>query len=351
VGDDETQVLRLHTRYSSGRPVNTYDIQSFLGLTDIEGDKPREVDIEGSTRVGNRIYWTGSHSHADVGEIRTNRARIFATDIVEAGTNTTVNYVGRYEHLKADLIDWDAANGHGKGANYLGFAASAADGVLPKEIRGAGFNIEGLAMAPGSTTIAWIGFRAPIVPATNRLYTLIVPVLNFDVLAISDSTPGLAAFGDPIELDFQGRGIRSFEGDTNGYLIITGPPSNIPTPIPPYDYKMYSWSGNPADPPRQHAADFTGLNPEALVELPPHPWTEASQFQILSDNGRTDYYNDGTQGKHLPEPNFKKFRSDIITLGPVVRPQPFFTSITQTDGITSLQWRATISAGENGFTI
>jgi hypothetical protein len=197
-------------------------------------------------------------------------------------------------------------------------------------------------MAPGSTTIAWIGFRAPIVPATNRLYTLIVPVLNFDVLAISDSTPGLAAFGDPIELDFQGRGIRSFEGDTNGYLIITGPPSNIPTPIPPYDYKMYSWSGNPADPPRQHAADFTGLNPEALVELPPHPWTEASQFQILSDNGRTDYYNDGTQGKHLPEPNFKKFRSDIITLGPVVRPQPFFTSITQTDGITSLQWRATI---------
>jgi hypothetical protein len=339
VGDDETQILRLYRRYFSGPPVNGYDVEPFLQLTDFENGRAREVDIEASTRMGDRIYWMGSHSHANIGEIRTNRSRIFATDVVEAGANTTLTYVGRYEHLKDDLVDWDVNNRHGKGANYYGLALGAADGVAPKEPHGIGFNIEGLAMAPGSATTAWIGFRAPLVPATNRLFALIVPVTNFDQVAVSNGPRGSARFGTPIELDFQGRGIRSFEGGSEGYLIVTGPAGDIPTPFPPHDFKVYTWSGDPADRPRQHDADLTGLNPEAIVELPPQPWTPQSRFQVLSDNGRFVFYNDGVEGKQLPYPNFKKFRSDIITLGPVVRPQPFFTAISYDLGLTTLVWR------------
>jgi len=340
VGDDETQLIRLYSRHVSGPPITGFQMNPFLALTDFEDDKPREVDIEGSTHVGDRIYWTGSHSHADIGEIRTNRARIFATDLIGTDTNATIEYVGHYEHLKADLVVWDSSDAHGKGANYYGFADSTAAGVLPKEPTGAGFNIEGLTMAPGSTNVAWLGFRAPIVPATNRLYALIVPVLNFTDLAISNSPIGSARFGEPIELDLQGRGIRSFEGDTNGFLLITGPPGNIPTPAPPSDFKIYTWSGESADQPLQHDLDLTGLNPEAIIELPPHPWTESSQVQIMSDNGRTIFYDDGIPGKQLPDANFKKSRSDIFPLGPVVAPRPFFTSVLCDSNQVHLTWRS-----------
>src|SRR5262249_52369499 len=153
----------------------------------------------------------------------TNRSRLFATDLSGTGAASTLAYVGRYEHLKMDLVNWDHSNAHGRGADYFGLAASAAEGVLPKEPDGSGFNIEGLAMAPGSTNIGWIGFRAPLVPATNRVHALIVPVLNFDKLAIGNGPVGSAVFGAPIELPLGCRGIRSIEGDTNGYLIVAGP--------------------------------------------------------------------------------------------------------------------------------
>jgi hypothetical protein len=177
VGDDENQVLRLYHRHQSGFPVATFDITPFLGLTDIEDGKPREVDIEASTRVGNRLFWMGAHSHANIAEGRTNRSRIFTTDLSGSGTNISLNYVGRYDYLKLDLVNWDANNGHGKGANYYGLAASTEEGVDPKATNG--FNIEGLTMMAGSAEAAYVALRAPIIPAALRTYALLVPVLNF----------------------------------------------------------------------------------------------------------------------------------------------------------------------------
>jgi hypothetical protein len=37
--------------------------------------------------------------------------------------------------------------------------------------------------------------------------------------------------------------------------------------------------------------------------------------QVISDTGRTIYYNDAVPAKLLPHPAFKKFRSDWIELG------------------------------------
>ena len=339
VGDDENQVLRLYRRHESGLPLSQFDMTPFLDLVDIENGTAREVDIEASTRVGSRLFWMGAHSHANIGEMRLNRGRIFATDIVGAGGETALTYAGRYDYLKEDLVSWDRNNLHGKGADYFGLAASAADGVEPKLPDGSGFNLEGLAMAPGSVTAAYVACRAPIVAATNRNYALIIPVLNFTTLAISGAGPGSAVFGDPIEMDLYGRGIRSLEGSAGGYMLIGGPAGDLPGDYP-QDFRLYTWTGHPLEAPQQRAADLAGLNPEGVIELPPSPWTAESTVDIVSDNGKKVYYDDGIIAKHLTEPNFKKFRSDTVRLGEIVKPAPWILSTRISEGGVILTWRA-----------
>ncbi len=348
VGDDENQKLRLFDRHGSGGPIAQFDMSPFLGLTDFYSDgRPREVDIEASTRVGNRIYWMSAHSHSGTNEThavetRTNRSRVFATDLAGTGASSTLSYVGRYDFLKLDLVNWDQNNIHGRGADYFGLAASTAAGVDPKALDGSGFNIEGLCMAPGSATTAYVAFRAPVVSSTNRAYALIVPVLNFTTLAVGTGPPGSAQFGAPIELNLGCRGIRSIEGNASGgYLIVAGPPGPLPeAPSPPNDFRLFTWSGQPGDPPQERAADLSGLNVEGIVELPPGLWTATNQFQLISDSGTTVYYGDGVQAKHLPVTNFKKSRTDWVALGEIVVPTPVIRSITVGGGNTLITWKA-----------
>jgi hypothetical protein len=341
VGDDENQRIRLYSRTNSGPPVALFDMNPFLNLQDFyDNGSPKEVDIEGSTHVGNRIYWLGSHSHAGDAEIRTNRARLFGTDIAGSGTNVTLTYAGHYEFLKFDLLNWDAHGEHGKPNFHYRLAESSAEGVDPKDTNGVGFNMEGLAMAPNTTNTAYLGFRAPLVPPTNRVHALVIPVTNFATLASSQSPPGSARFGAPIEVNLGGRGIRSFESIGNNYLIVAGPPG-VASGIPPSDFKLFTWSGNPADQPQQLSAEFPGLNVEGIVALPPLPWTSNSLVQLMSDNGVELYYNDDIQAKHLPIREFKKFRTDWIRLGHVVTPQPFIRAAVKIeDAAMSITWHS-----------
>jgi hypothetical protein len=193
-------------------------------------------------------------------------------------------------------------------------------------------------MAPGSTNTAWVAFRAPLVPATNRTFALIVPVLNFATLAVSGAGPGSAVFGTAIELDLYGRGIRSIEGTTNGYILSAGPPGDVA--VYPNDFRLFTWSGDPAEQPQQRAADLAGLLPEGIAELPSVPWDAQTQVQLITDNGTTIFYNDGLQNKHLPVDGFKKFRSDWVALGAIVDPIPVITAVQANGTNVSLTWRA-----------
>ncbi|MBI1839531.1 MAG: hypothetical protein HYR88_01605, partial [Verrucomicrobia bacterium] len=339
IGDDENEVLRVYDRSLSGLPLQRFNMTPALGLTDIENGIPREVDIEGSTRVGDRLFWIGSHSNSEIGDLRPNRSRIFATDLSLQADGIDLAYAGRYDHLKEDLVAWDTSNGHGKGANYYGLAQSAAQGVDPKARDGSGFNIEGLAMAPGSVEIGYIGLRAPLAPAARRTHALIVPVLNFTALAVSGGPPGSSKIGNPIEMDLFGRGFRSIEGVGNHYLIVAGPPGPASGRYPS-DFRLYTWTGDPQDAPELRTAALDGLNPEGIVELPTPPWNPSTPFQLISDNGTKLWYGDDVITKLLPEVNFKKCQIDWVSLGAVTKPQPILLKFDVKKDRTELLWRA-----------
>lgn len=316
VADDEDQTIRLYDRDQSGLPLASFNFTANLGLTDISGGIPREVDIEASAQNGNRIYWLASHSNASSGNDRPNRSRLFATDISGAGSSATLSYVGRYDGLKTDLINWDSSGAHGLGTNFFGLAASAETGVIPETPDGSGFNIEGLVFAPDDTT-AYISFRAPIVPANNRTKALIVPVTNFASLVSGNPSTGPAIFGTPIQLNLGGRGIREIKKNAaNEYLIMAGDAGGAG------NFAAYSWTGNPADAPVLRSSVLTGLNPESIVEVPVGLNSLSSlaavQVQLVSDNGDDIYYGDGVAAKDLANNEFKKFRSDMVTVQAVV---------------------------------
>jgi predicted extracellular nuclease len=308
VADDEDQKLRLYDRYDSGLPVASFDFTSALGLTDLSGGVPREVDIEASTRVGNRIYWLASHSNSSGGNNRPNRSRLFATDISGTGAATTLTFVGSYSTLKSELLAWGDANGYD-------FTASAAVGNIPEDPQLDGFNIEGLTMAPNGTT-AYVAFRAPNVPTSNRTKALIAPITNFADLVTGAATS--ATIGAPIELDLGGRGIRSIDRNSNNQYVIIAGPADGATGTAPKDFRLYTWTGNAGDAPVLRATDLTALNTagsfESIVEVP-DSLTDTTQIQLLVDNGDTQWYGTSTISKDLPQDNFQKFRSELVTLG------------------------------------
>ena len=315
VADDENQVLRLYDRSNSGLPIAGFDFTTSLALTDTSAGVPREVDLEASLRVGNRIYWLGSLSNSSSGDYRPNRNRLFATDVSGSGATTSLSFVGRYDNLKVDLISWGDANGYN-------FTASAAPGVLPEAADGSGFNIEGLTIAPNGTT-AYVAFRAPEVPTTSRAKALIAPITNFADLVTGLATT--ASIGAAIELDLDGRGIREIKRSSGGdYLIIAGP-ADTATGTAPKDFRLFTWSGNGADAPVLRSADLTSLlaggSFESIVDLPTN-LSSSSQIQLLVDNGDTDFYNNGTAAKELNQNNFKKFRGEWLTLGTPVYTLP-----------------------------
>lgn len=316
VADDETNVLRLYRRDQSGLPLNGFDFSGQLNLAD--PDNP-ELDLEGSTRIGDRLFWTTSFSNSKNFHVRPNRHRVFATDLAGSGVDATLAYVGRYEWLLEDLVAWDQNDGHGLGTNYLGFAASSAEGVDSKTAEG--FNIEGLAMAPDNST-AYFAFRAPLLPTNDRHQAVIVPVLGFADLVASaapDSLPqGSAVFGAPIFLDLGGRGIRSLDRNDAGQFLITAGPPGDATGTPPEDFRLYAWTGNPLDAPFDLGLDMTALDIaggsfESIADVPADLGA-GSELQFLLDNGDSIWYGDGIAAKDLPDARLKKASSLRVTV-------------------------------------
>ncbi len=359
VANDEDQQLRSYLRGTSGFLATQFDFTTSLNLTDLSGGAPREVDLEASTRIGNRIYWIGSHSNSSGGANRPNRSRLYATDISGAGTSATLTFIGYYAGLKTDLIAWDQANGHGLGANALGLAASSAASVIPEATDGSGFNIEGLTIAPDGTT-AYLAFRAPLQTPATRNRALIIPVTNFASLVGGSPAAGPATFGAPIFLDLGGRAIRSIERNAaNQYLILAGPAAATGTA--PNDFRLYRWNGVATNIPELFSTDLTARGVvgsfEGIVEVP-NPLQAGARVELLIDTGDADFYGTGAC-KDLPNVQHKKARIEGFDLsGQIVRihsvqgsgaSSPLVGQAVTVEGIVTADFQGTSQLG--GFYI
>ena len=206
------------------------------------------MNIHASARAGNTIYWLGSLDNTNSGEVVPAHDTIFAATITGSGANTELTYLGSYTGLREDLIEWDNTNGA-----PLGLAASAAPGQAGE--RANGFKLEGVEFLPGSSTEAYLTFRAPLEPACTKdrnredlhpHLALVIPVTNFSSL-FTDGNPGTthATFGTPLEWNLGGLSIRQIRKNAEGEYVIVASTANSSDTV----FQLWGWDGEPEDEP------------------------------------------------------------------------------------------------------
>lgn len=347
IPDDEKNTLNVYDRKHSGLPVKSFDYGGIAGLalTDIDGGAPREIDVEAGERgITNtsRLYWMGSHSNKSTPSFnaRPNRNRIFALDVTGTGAATAFTFGGQYDGLRTALTAWSTTNN-------LGLDISMTAGNDPKLING--FNIEGMAFGPDNTTM-YVAFRAPLEPVSSRINALIAPVQNFETW-FGNGTTTAPVLGTPILLNLNGRGVREITRlGANSYIIIAGDYDDAGA----LASAVYRWNGNPSDAPvALPDFDVTSLNPEGVLPVFNGGAMQLDQLQMISDNGTSIYYGDGTVAKDLSVNNFKKFRSDIVMSPGSPLPVIFrdFNAVYQSGGKAVLNWHCVVSPATRYFEV
>ncbi len=291
VASDETKFIKPPLKkgknvlnvYEIGNPNPKYSIDLEATLNTKKEDN--EADIEGSAKIGNRIFWITSHALNKNGKNRPDRLNFFATDIIDgkvvlAGKDGQV--LTAYKNLLDDLM---ADERYEK----FGFAELFADKIAPEM---GGVNIEGLASTPDGKLL--IAFRSPIFENQAILAVLTNPNEVIE--------GGTANFEDPIQLGLEGLGIRdiAYWEKEKSYLIIAGSIADS------NEFFLYKWDGQTSNPSEKlRNVDFTGLNPESITIFP------NNSVMILSDDGglmKSDKNGNQAENKTLPDAK-RTFRS------------------------------------------
>jgi hypothetical protein len=269
--------------------------------------------------------------------VKANRAIVFATTISGSGASTELTFAGYYKNLRDDLLAWDAANG-----NRFGFAAGAADGQIPKEVNG--YNIEGAEFGAGGSSTLYLGFRAPIVPTSNRTQALVVPVTNLTgLMSLNGTSGGPATFGSPLQWNLTPAGYVNPLGHTSAlgireirknahdqYLVVAGSYEEVPAAPTGGAEFVYVWDGNPADQPLLTNTVLPTPDAgsvESIVSVP-DPLVNGAPVTFLYDNGDNDYYNTSQEAKDL-DPGLQKDRADVFDLA---FPPPTITASATSNG-------------------
>ena len=272
VADDENNILRLYRIADGSMPIRAFDLTAYLAIAP---ENP-EADIEGATRVGDRIYWISSHGRNKDGKMRPNRYRFFATDIRGTGDEVSIRGVGKpcvtlAQSLVASPIGLQL--GLDKATRLDDdLSKKERERLAPKE---AGLNIEALAASPDGRTL-YIGLRNPLLPMASSKRAIVIPLENAQAVIESSAA---AQFGKAMLWDLGGRGLRSMEycPQQKAFLLIAGDPDERD------NFALYRWSGEPAEAPTLAMLIKTGLpqfKPEALI-----PFGNRPELLILSDDG------------------------------------------------------------------
>ena len=252
VANDGDNRIRLYNADKPGGPVKEFDLDRWYPSI----GRNTEMDLEGAARIGDRVYWIGSHSRSKEGKPRPSRQIFLATDLnLQKDGLPKLFPAGHACRTLAD--QWEADS---RTKELMG-TQTAAD---PDDI-----NIEGLSATPDGGLL--IGFRSPL--ANGK--AILVPLLNpGDVL---QSKP--AKFGDPITLDLDGQGIRDIAWTGNEYYLIAGNTGSGGRSW------LVRWRGPGHKPNTVRHLELHHLNPEgiAVFGTPDEP-----NLLIVSDDGSQD---------------------------------------------------------------
>ncbi len=290
VGNDEDNFLRVYKARESDKPIQTLFVGNYC-LNNLRPDK-KEVDIEGVAQIDDVTYWITSHGRNSDGEKKIERHNLFANKLRSFQRDdqliVTEQQVG---HTYENLVFNDLINN--KKLSKYNFAEAEQKAAQAE----GGINIEGLCATPKGELL--IGFRNPIFDGKALLLPLKHPA---KLVKKEDES---AKFGDPIELDLGGRGIRSIEywKKYNIYVICAGSFGDSSK------FALYLWSGNSDKQPKlvegfEFPKDF---RPEALLFYPDRD----DRIHILSDDGDAKREGDTPCKKIKDENNPNKYFQSI----------------------------------------
>ena len=258
---DENNKLRLY-EIKGGPPRKMLDVgvdaavKRALGLK-----KVKECDFEGAAKMGDLIFWIGSHGRDKDAKKKKERQVLLATKLTGAGKHAKLEIAGKvYTQLIDDFL---------KSPALAPFDLAKAATLRPNDE--GGLNIESLAADHGKL---WIGFRNP---KSGNKDALLVPLLNPQKMI---SRGARAKLGDPLLLNLNGLGVRDMVAWNDGFLIIAGDfvdrfePDAKPS-------RVFWWQ--PGTDPKDVGVDFHDLNPEAIVIMRDG---DNARILILSDDGK-----------------------------------------------------------------
>jgi hypothetical protein len=239
---DEDNRIRLYRRGSPGL-VREFDLNGFLQPERNKRGLLKEVDLEGVARIGNRLYWIGSHGRDSGGDVEASRHRLFATDVRGFGLRPAGRpFAGLVDGLKAE-------------DSPVGEALRGAEPLAPEK---GGISIEGLAAGPGRSLL--IGFRSPLVSGR----AIVARLVNPGEVVAEGAKP---KFGEAALLDLGGLGVRALEnGGRGGALWILAGPSRSGG-----EFRLYGWRAGDA---------------KAVEVGPDLPKGEGSPEGLMYDAGR-----------------------------------------------------------------
>ena len=278
VAQDEDDIIRL---YANDGLRNEPLGEGFDFSEQLRTNSNRESDIEGATRLGDRVYWITSHGRNKKGKLRPNRYRLFATDLEGEGTSVELAWVGRYDRLVEDALDansWDAYNE--RAAKLIANATQLDDKKVEKLApKNDGLNIEALAAFPDGSGLL-IGLRNPL----SEGQALVLHLQNPDDLLIGEATKG--SFGNAYFLDLDGLGLRAMEYETKSgrFLIVAGPRAGGG------GFKLFRWEPGTEPVLVRGLLSESGSNPEGLVL-----YESGVRLQVIHDEGTRDV--DGVECK------------------------------------------------------
>ncbi len=282
VANDEDNDLRIFEKNKPNELQRIKLSEIFKGKIS-DGDN-LEIDLEGATQLGDKIFWTGSHSASKNGKARPSRHRLFAVKAFSDGK-------GKFNVVPVGKIYADLISDLEKDARFKDFKLKEAKNIKPKDT--GGLSIEALAATPEGHLL--IGFRNPLfggqVSSDKILVngkSLIVELLN-PLEIIEGKT---AKFADPVVLDLDGFGIRGMEYDKSQkrYVIIGGPYFDKQEVISQNsklsESRLYLWSGKFDEKPQyQQKVNLAGFNAETVFF---YPHTKKGFMEIFSDDGKAN---------------------------------------------------------------